>query len=49
MIDAIGCIDIVEKGAENVVFRTCDEERNRVVFQLGTSDAVRALTAAQLV
>ncbi|GJV21959.1 tRNA-dihydrouridine(20) synthase [NAD(P)+]-like protein isoform X1 [Tanacetum coccineum] len=47
--DAIGCTDIVENGTENVVFRTCDEERNRVVFQLGTSDAVRALTAAQLV
>ncbi|MFS7894055.1 putative tRNA-dihydrouridine(20) synthase (NAD(P)(+)) [Helianthus anomalus] len=47
--DAIGSTDIVEKGTENVVFRTCDQERNHVVFQLGTSDAVRALTAAQLV
>ncbi|KAL8211101.1 hypothetical protein R6Q57_005538 [Mikania cordata] len=47
--DAIGSTDIVEKGTENVVFRTCDQERNQVVFQLGTSDAVRALTAAQLV
>ncbi|XP_076952559.1 uncharacterized protein LOC143626313 [Bidens hawaiensis] len=47
--DTIGSIDIVEKGTENVVFRTCDQERNHVVFQLGTSDAVRALTAAQLV
>ncbi|KVI08877.1 Aldolase-type TIM barrel [Cynara cardunculus var. scolymus] len=47
--DVIGSTDIVEKGTENVVFRTCGEERNRVVFQMGTSDAVRALTAAQLV
>lgn len=45
----IGTIDFVEKGTENVVFRTCDDEKDRVVFQIGTSDAVRALTAAQLV
>ncbi|XP_062178332.1 uncharacterized protein LOC133883130 isoform X1 [Alnus glutinosa] len=45
----IGSTDFVEKGAENVVFRTCNQERNQVVFQLGTSDAVRALTAAQIV
>ena len=43
------CTDIVEKGTESVVFRTCPEERNKVVFQMGTSDAVRALKAAQLV
>ncbi|XP_010254657.1 PREDICTED: tRNA-dihydrouridine(20) synthase [NAD(P)+]-like [Nelumbo nucifera] len=47
--ESIGSIDFVEKGTENVVFRTCNEERNRVVFQIGTSDAVRALTAAQIV
>ncbi|GMY12025.1 tRNA-dihydrouridine(20) synthase [NAD(P)+]-like [Fagus crenata] len=45
----IGSTDFVEKGTENVVFRTCNQERNRVVFQIGTSDAVRALTAAQMV
>lgn len=45
----IGSIDFVEKGTHNVVFRTCHEEKNRVVFQMGTSDAVRALTAAQMV
>ncbi|KAL7231567.1 hypothetical protein ACSBR2_009749 [Camellia fascicularis] len=47
--EVIGTTDIVEKGTENVVFRTCHEERNRVVFQMGTSDAVRALAAAQIV
>ncbi|XP_047149954.1 tRNA-dihydrouridine(20) synthase [NAD(P)+]-like isoform X1 [Vigna umbellata] len=45
----IGCTDFVEKGTDSVVFRTCNEEKDRVVFQIGTSDAVRALTAAQLV
>ncbi|XP_027077872.1 uncharacterized protein [Coffea arabica] len=47
--DVLRCTDIVEKGTESVVFRTCPEERNKVVFQMGTSDAVRALKAAQLV
>ncbi|XP_028245416.1 tRNA-dihydrouridine(20) synthase [NAD(P)+]-like isoform X3 [Glycine soja] len=47
--EVIGSTDFVEKGTNNVVFRTCDEEKDRVVFQIGTSDAVRALTTAQLV
>ncbi|XP_059300190.1 uncharacterized protein LOC132052596 [Lycium ferocissimum] len=47
--DVLGTTDIVEKGTDNVVFRTCPEERNRVVFQMGTSDAVRALKAAEIV
>ncbi|OIT27724.1 trna-dihydrouridine(47) synthase [nad(p)(+)]-like protein, partial [Nicotiana attenuata] len=47
--DVLGTTDIVEKGTDNVVFRTCPEERNRVVFQMGTSDAMRALKAAEIV
>jgi tRNA-dihydrouridine synthase 2 len=45
----LGTVDLVEKGTDSVVFRTCDEEKSRVVFQIGTSDAVRALQAANLV
>lgn len=45
----LGTVDLVEKGTESVVFRTCLEEKNRVVFQMGTSDPVRALHAAQTV
>ncbi|KAL5988383.1 hypothetical protein ACLOJK_036147 [Asimina triloba] len=45
----LGTTDLIEKGTGNVVFRTCDEEKERVVFQMGTSNAVRALTAAQLI
>lgn len=45
----LGTTDFVERGTGTVVFRTCSEEKNRVVFQIGTSDAIRALTAAQLV
>ncbi|KAK6151092.1 hypothetical protein DH2020_016024 [Rehmannia glutinosa] len=47
--DVLGTVDVVEKGTDSVVFRTCPEERSRVVFQMGTSDAVRALRAAQTV
>ncbi|XP_068168524.1 tRNA-dihydrouridine(20) synthase [NAD(P)+]-like isoform X2 [Antennarius striatus] len=31
------------------MFRTCDKEKDRVVFQMGTSDPDRALTVARLV
>ena len=47
--ESLGTTDFVEKGTDSVVFRTCPEERGRVVFQMGTSYAVRALKAAQLV
>lgn len=47
--EQLGSVDFVEKGTGAVVFRTCDEERDRVVFQMGTSDAVRALNAAHIV
>jgi tRNA-dihydrouridine synthase 2 len=47
--EMLGTVDLVEKGTDSVVFRTCDEEKSRVVFQIGTSDAVRALQAANLV
>lgn len=47
--DVLGTVDLIEKGTNSVVFRTCPEERGRVVFQMGTSDAVRALNAAQMV
>lgn len=39
----------MERGTDSVVFRTCPLERDRVVFQMGTSDAVRALKAAEMV
>ncbi|XP_068115949.1 tRNA-dihydrouridine(20) synthase [NAD(P)+]-like [Hyperolius riggenbachi] len=34
---------------ERVVFQTCERERGRVVFQMGTADAERALAVAKLV
>ncbi|XP_059713113.1 tRNA-dihydrouridine(20) synthase [NAD(P)+]-like isoform X1 [Haemorhous mexicanus] len=34
---------------DRVVFRTCERERERVVFQMGSADAERALAVAKLV
>ncbi|XP_071460622.1 tRNA-dihydrouridine(20) synthase [NAD(P)+]-like isoform X9 [Marmota flaviventris] len=34
---------------DRVIFRTCEREQSRVVFQMGTSDAERALAVARLV
>ncbi|XP_060933312.1 tRNA-dihydrouridine(20) synthase [NAD(P)+]-like [Limanda limanda] len=34
---------------DRVVFRTCEREKGRVVFQMGTADPDRALTVARLV
>lgn len=47
--ELLATVDFVEKNTGIVVFRTCNEERNQVVFQMGTSNAVRALNAAQIV
>ncbi|CAM8879289.1 unnamed protein product [Rhodiola kirilowii] len=47
--EVLGSIDFVEKGTNVVAFRTCKQEQGRVVFQMGTSDAVRALKAALIV
>ncbi|MBN3299335.1 tRNA-dihydrouridine(20) synthase [NAD(P)+]-like isoform X1 [Amia ocellicauda] len=34
---------------ERVVFRTCQQEKERVVFQMGTADPQRALSVARLI
>lgn len=46
--ELLGTIDFIDKD-NRVIFRTCPEERDRVVFQLGSSDPERALNAALLV
>ncbi|XP_062922891.1 tRNA-dihydrouridine(20) synthase [NAD(P)+]-like isoform X3 [Mobula hypostoma] len=46
--EALDTIDYVATD-DRVVFRTCEREKNHVVFQMGTADAQRALTVAQLV
>ena len=48
----LGTVDYVEsrgKKGKALPFQTCPEiERNRVVYQIGTGDAVHALKAAQV-
>ncbi|RLN15101.1 hypothetical protein BBJ28_00009318 [Nothophytophthora sp. Chile5] len=40
-------VDFVSRSGDSVVFRTCPEEAGKVVFQIGTADAVLALKAAE--
>jgi hypothetical protein len=47
--EILGTVDLVEKDTDAVVFWTCDEEKICVVFHIGTSDAVQAVQAANLV
>ncbi|XP_077743902.1 tRNA-dihydrouridine(20) synthase [NAD(P)+]-like isoform X4 [Canis aureus] len=46
--EVLSTVDFVAPD-ERVVFRTCEREQSRVVFQMGTSDADRALAVAKLV
>ncbi|XP_042294008.1 tRNA-dihydrouridine(20) synthase [NAD(P)+]-like isoform X3 [Sceloporus undulatus] len=46
--EVLGTVDFVAPN-ERVVFRTCEKEKDRVVFQMGTADAERALAVARLV
>lgn len=45
----LGTVDYIDKYDGNVVFRTCSLERDRVVLQLGTANAERALKVAKMV
>lgn len=47
VLDTIDFVD--ENEGSNVVFRTCDKEKGKVILQIGTADADRALKAAKLV
>ena len=42
-------VDFISRTGDSVVFRTCPEETGKVVFQIGTADAVLALKAAETV
>lgn len=47
--EVLGTVDFIDKRDGNVVFRTCALERDRVVLQLGTASAERALKIAKMV
>jgi len=44
-----GTIDFIQDQDSRPMFRTCDEEKNKVVFQMGTADPDRALKTAKIV
>ena len=46
--ELLGTVDFVTDDG-TVAFRTCPEEKSRLVFQLGTSHPKRALRVAQMV
>lgn len=47
--DVLGTVDFVDPSDGSVVFRTCEKEKGKVVLQLGTCDATRALQVGKLV
>lgn len=47
--DILKTVDYVDQTDGTIVFRTCEEEKDKVVLQLGTCDAERALKVAKLV
>ncbi|GBP76712.1 tRNA-dihydrouridine(20) synthase-like [Eumeta japonica] len=47
--DILKTVDFIDQSDGTVVFRTCAEEKEKVVLQLGTCDAERALKVAKLV
>ncbi|KAF7267172.1 hypothetical protein GWI33_019578 [Rhynchophorus ferrugineus] len=47
--DVLGTVDFIDKSDGTVVFRTCQAEKCKVVVQIGTCDAQRALRVAKLI
>ncbi|KAG0720624.1 tRNA-dihydrouridine(20) synthase [NAD(P)+]-like [Chionoecetes opilio] len=47
--DVLGTVDFIDKSDGTVFFRTCEKERHKVIFQMGTNDAQRALKVGKMV
>lgn len=47
--DVLKTTDFVDKSNGTVYFRTCAKEKEKVIFQVGTSDGQRALKVAKMV
>lgn len=45
----LGTVDFIDPSDNSVVFRTCDKEKGKVILQIGTASAERALATAKLV
>lgn len=49
ILEVLKTVDFVDKFDGTIVFRTCDAEKGKVVLQLGTASAERALNVAKMV
>ena len=47
--EILNTVDYVDQTDGTIVFRTCEEEKDKVILQLGTCNAERALKVAKLV
>lgn len=47
--DVLGTIDYIDQTDGSPVFRTCSLERHKVILQIGTASAERALAVAKMV
>lgn len=47
--DVLGTVDFIDKNDGHIVFRTCALEKDKVVLQMGTANAERALKVAKMV
>lgn len=47
--ETIGTVDFIDRYDGTVVYRTCDLEKGKVVLQLGTASAERALKVAKMI
>lgn len=48
-VEELGTVDYKAPSGRRIGFQTCAMEKERLVFQIGTADAVRALEAAKVV
>lgn len=47
--EVLKTVDFIDKFDGNIVFRTCESEKGKVVLQMGTANAERALNVAKMV
>lgn len=48
VVEVLGTVDFIDKHDGNIIFRTCPLEKGKVVLQLGTANAERALKVAKM-
>lgn len=46
--EVLKTVDFIDKHDGSIVFRTCEGEKEKVVLQIGTANAERALNVAKM-